>query len=64
MKIIFGILGAVAAVLYWRYGVYAQPLSLAENWASVGRLVIWYAAAGFVVGSVVGFAINKIGSDY
>ena len=31
---------------------------------SVGRPLLIYAAVGFVVGWLVGFAINKIGSDY
>ena len=56
-SLIFGILGAVTAALYWRYTVYAHPAMLQVDWIDV----LIYTAAGFVVGWVVGFAISKIG---
>ena len=61
MAWIFGILGAVAAVLYWRHTVSIDPLLHPANWSTVGIEGLLYAAAGFVVGWILGFAISKIG---
>jgi hypothetical protein len=58
--LIFGILGAIAATLYWRYAVYAYPWSLQLDWTSVAI----YAGVGFVVGSLIGAAFANIGSDW
>jgi hypothetical protein len=61
--LIFGILGAVAAVLYLRYTVSLDPaFRLADGSTAVVDGLI-YAAAGFVVGWVVGFALSKVGHD-
>jgi hypothetical protein len=61
MKVlIFGILGAAAATLYWRYSVYAHPWSLQVDWISVSI----YAGVGFILGSVIGFLLSNIGADY
>jgi len=61
MKVlIFGILGAVAATLYWRYAVYAHPWSLQLDWISVSI----YAGVGFILGAILGFAFSNIGSDW
>lgn len=55
MARIFGILGAIAAVLYWRYTVVHDPALHPASWSTV----LWegsvYAVAGFVVGWFVGF---------
>jgi hypothetical protein len=57
----FGILGAIAAVLYWRYTISIDPALHPASWSTV----LWegsiYAVAGFVVGWVVGFALSKSG---
>ena len=61
--LILGILGAVAAVVYWRYTVSVDPLlqhSAAASTVVVDALI--YAAAGFVIGWVVGFALSNIGT--
>jgi hypothetical protein len=60
----FGILGAIAAVLHWRYTISAAPALLPASWSTV----LWegsaYAVAGFVVGWVVGFALTKTGPGW
>jgi hypothetical protein len=61
MKVlIFGILGAVAATLYWRYLVYAHPWALQLDWISVSI----YAGVGLILGSVIGLLLSNIGTDY
>lgn len=61
MKVVFGILGSIAAVLYAIYGA-RLPVPI-EAWPSWGRILLMYAAVGFVVGWIVGFAASKIGGD-
>jgi hypothetical protein len=58
----FGILGAIAATIYWRYGIYVE-LSPPASWYALGRAALTYAAAGFVLGLVIGYAFGKIGHD-
>lgn len=60
MARVFGILGAIAAVLYWRYTVSVDPALLPADWLTVARDGLIYAVAGFVVGWVVGFAFSKV----
>ena len=59
MAWISGVLGAVAAVLYINY-VDKTPLPPAI-WSIPTRLI--FAAAGFVIGWVVGFALSRTGFD-
>ena len=58
IALICGIIGAVAAALYWRYAVYAHPAMLQADWIVVSI----YAAIGFVAGLIVAFAISTFGS--
>jgi hypothetical protein len=49
--------------VYWRYTVSVDPLlqhSAAASTVVVDALI--YAAAGFVIGWVVGFALSNIGT--
>jgi len=50
-------------VLYRRYTVSLDPASLSADWKSVASDGLIYAAGGFVVGWVIGFAFSKIGRD-
>ena len=59
MKLTFGIFGAIAAALYWKYAVYAHPAMLQADWIVVSI----YAAIGFVGGLIIAFAISRFGSD-
>jgi hypothetical protein len=63
MTWLFGILGAIAAVMYWRYTVSADPAFLRAAWSTVVFDGLIYATAGFVVGWIVGFALRRIGPD-
>jgi len=61
--LILGVIGAVAAVVYWRNTVTVDPhFQLAATSTAIVEGLV-YAAAGFVVGWVVGFAVSKIGGD-
>jgi len=64
MAWLFGILGAVAAVVYWRYTVSFDPSFRLADWTTVEIDGLIYAALGFVLGWVVGFLLRRIGSDY
>ena len=55
MATLFGFIGAILAVLYWEYGVFAHQASLRADWIGVSI----QAAFGFVIGWVVGFAIQQ-----
>jgi len=59
--LIFAILGAAGAVLYWRYTVSVDPLFRLADWSTATLDGFIYAAAGFVGGWVLGFAFGKIG---
>ena len=60
--LMFGILGAVGAALYWGYTVFRDlALLQAALWSTVIIEGLIYAAAGFV-GGVIGSALGKIGS--
>ena len=54
---IFGILGAVAALIFWGFAVTTHQ----AEWISISIYTV--AAAGFIVGWVAGFAISKIKPD-
>ena len=56
---IFGIFGAVAALIFWGFAVTTHGAQ--AEWISVSIYAV--AAAGFIVGWVVGFAISKIKPD-
>ena len=65
VRLVFGLVGAVAAVLYWRYAVFVDPsASLAVLWSFEWRAIVAYTVAGFAIGWVIGFALSKIGGDY
>ena len=60
MKVIFGILGAVAAALYWKWAVHAHPEMTQADWITVSG----YAAIGVVIALVIGLALwNMFFSD-
>jgi hypothetical protein len=59
----FGVLGAVAAAVYWRYTASIDPLFQLAATSTVVVDGLIYAAAGFVVGWALGFAASKIGGD-
>jgi hypothetical protein len=61
--LIFGMLGAVAAVLYWRYTVSLDPLFRLADWSTAALDGLIYAAAGFVIGWFVRFALSMMDSD-
>jgi hypothetical protein len=63
MSWLFGILGAVASVLYWRHTVSLDPAFRLADWSVVAFDALIYAAGGFVLGWVVGFALSKIGAE-
>jgi hypothetical protein len=54
-----GIIGAIAAVVYWRYTVSHDPLLHPASWTTV----LWegsvYAVVGFVIGWIVGFLLPR-----
>ena len=54
---VFGILGVVAALVFWGFAVTTHQ----AEWISVSIYAV--AAAGLIVGWVVGFAISKIKPD-
>jgi hypothetical protein len=60
MAPLLGFIGAILAVLYWEYGVFAHHATLRADWIGVSI----QAAFGFAIGWVVGFAISKIGTDW
>ena len=60
--LIFGILGAAAALLYWGYAVTTHEGPLLAEWTNVS--IYGVAAAGFIVGWVIGFAITMIRRDW
>ena len=62
IRILFGILGAVAALVYWRLAVFVNPLPLSVLLSAEWRAIGAYAIAGFLVGWALGFAISRIGS--
>ena len=49
--------------LYWLFAVHAGTSVLAIGWTTGGRLVVGYAAGGFVVGAVLGFAYDMVLGD-
>lgn len=61
--LVFGVLGAVAAVVYWRYTASTDPLFQLAATSTVVVEGSIYAAAGFVIGWVLGFAVSRIGGD-
>jgi hypothetical protein len=62
MKVlVFSLLGAGAAVLYAIFGA-RLPLPV-DAWPTWGRILLSYAAVGFVVGGVVGFVVSRLGGD-
>ena len=50
-------------MLYRRYTVSLDPAFLSADWKTVASDGLIYAAGGFVVGWVIGFAFSKIGRD-
>jgi len=50
-------------VLYWRFTVSLDPAFLPADWKAVASEGMIYAAGGFIVGWVIGFAFSKIGRD-
>jgi len=50
-------------VLYRRYTVSLDPAFLSADWKTVASDGLIYAAGGFVVEWVIGFAFSKIGRD-
>ena len=62
MAWIFGLLGAVAAVLYaLSDGSPHAVAAAAAGWLARAPELLIYAASGFVIGWVVGFALSKVG---
>jgi len=61
---VFAIVGALAAVLYWRYAIFVDPSPLPLVWSTYAPVILIYAAVGYVVGWVLGVAISKIGRHY
>ena len=55
-NLVFGILGAVGAVLYWWHTASADPFFQLAGRSTAAFDGLIYAAAGFVVGWVIGFA--------
>ena len=56
----FGIFGALAALIVWGFAVTTHQWP--AEWISVSLYVV--AAAGFIVGWVIGFAIIMIRRDW
>jgi hypothetical protein len=63
MAWLFGIIGAVAAVVYWRYTAYIDPAFRLADFSTVVTDGLIYAAAGFVLGWFVGFVLKKVGPE-
>jgi len=55
---LLGILGAIGAVLYWRYTASLNPAFLPADWKIVAGEGLIYAASGFVGAWVIGFAFS------
>lgn len=60
MPHVFGIVGALAAVGYWRYVIFVEPLPLPVHWSNLVPEILIYAAVGYVVGWVLGVLVRKI----
>lgn len=58
MALLFGIFGAIGAVLYWEYTAALPDDSLARLFQ--GSI---YATFGFVLGWIIGFVLNRLGPD-
>jgi hypothetical protein len=56
--LMFGLLGAVGAVLYWGYTVFDDSAPLDALWSTVIIEGLIYASAGFI-GGVIGVAISR-----
>jgi hypothetical protein len=61
IRILLGIVGAIAALVYWRLTVFVNPLPLAVLLSAEWRAIGAYAIAGFLLGWALGFAISRIG---
>ena len=62
MAWIFGFLGAVSAVLYAIRDESTRAMAAADWHARLPELLA-YAAVGFVLGWIAGWALRKIGGD-